>query len=84
MAFKPIHAGDQTPAARDARHDFDFEIGEWKTHLSRLLHPLTGSTTWVDYDGTTSVRKVWNGRANLVELEVDGLAGHIEALSLRL
>jgi len=68
----------------DGSHDFDFEIGEWKTHLSRLLHPLTGSTTWVDYDGTTSVRKVWNGRANLVELEVDGLAGHIEALSLRL
>ena len=30
------------------------------------------------------VRKVWNGRANLVELEVDGPAGHIEALSLRL
>ena len=32
----------------------------------------------------TTVRKVWNGRANLVELEVDGPAGHIEALSLRL
>ena len=30
------------------------------------------------------VHKVWNGRANLVELEVDGPAGHIEALSLRL
>jgi hypothetical protein len=30
------------------------------------------------------VRKVWDGRANLVELRVDGPAGHIEALSLRL
>jgi len=30
------------------------------------------------------VRKVWEGRANLVELEVDGPAGHLEALSLRL
>ena len=48
------------------------------------MHPLTGSTTWVEYAGTTIVRKVWNGRANLVELEVDGPAGHIEALSLRL
>jgi len=27
---------------------------------------------------------VWGGRANLVELEVDGPAGHIQALSLRL
>lgn len=74
------------PAARDGQHDFDFEIGEWKTRLSRLLHPLTGSTTWVTYEGTTSVRKVWNGRANILELVVDGAppAGHIEALSLRL
>lgn len=71
-------------AARDGQHDFDFEIGKWKTHLRRLLHPLTGSTTWVEYEGTTVVRKVWNGRANLIELDVDGPAGHIEALSLRL
>jgi hypothetical protein len=75
------------PAAlkeRDGQHDFDFEIGTWKTRLSRLVHPLTGSNEWVQYEGTTVVRKVWNGRANMVELEVDGPAGHIEALSLRL
>jgi hypothetical protein len=52
--------------------------------LKRRLRPLTGSTTWVEYKGTTVVRKVWEGRANLVELEVDGPAGHIEGLSLRL
>jgi hypothetical protein len=71
-------------APRDGRRDFDFEIGLWKTHLKRLLHPLSGSTTWVEYDGTTTVRKIWNGRANLVELEVNGPGGRIEALSLRL
>src|SRR5207248_2244924 len=37
-----------------------------------------------EYDGTSVVRKVWNGRANLLELEVDGKAGHLEGLSLRL
>ncbi len=74
----------QTPKERDGQHDFDFHIGTWKTHLSRLLHPLTGSTTWVEYEGTTVVRKVWNGRANLVELVADGPAGHFEGLSLRL
>ena len=66
------------------QHDFDFEIGTWKTKLKLLPRPLTGSTSWVEYEGTTVVRKVWNGRANLVELEVDGPAGHIEGLSLRL
>ena len=69
---------------RDGQHDFDFEIGTWKTHLTRLQHPLTGSTAWIDYEGTSVVRKVWNGRANLVELNVDGAAGHIQGLSLRL
>jgi hypothetical protein len=72
-------------AARDGQHDFDFEIGTWKSHGSRLLHPLTGSTTWADFDGISIVSKVWNGRANLVELEADGpVAGHVENLSLRL
>lgn len=74
----------QTLRERDGQHDFDFEIGNWKTHLRRLLHPLTGSTTWVEYGGTTVVRKVWNGRANLVELVADGPAGHFQGLSLRL
>jgi hypothetical protein len=77
-------AEEPTSTARDGRHDFDFEIGTWKTHLSRLLHRLTGSNTWVEYEGTTIVRKIWDGRANLVELKADGPAGHFEGLSLRL
>jgi hypothetical protein len=71
-------------ADRDGQHDFDFELGTWKTQLKVLVHPLTGSTTWVEMNGTTVVHKVWHGRANLVELEVDGPSGHVEALSLRL
>ena len=71
-------------AIRDGQHDFDFEIGKWQTHLWRLEHPLSHSNSWVEYWGTTGVSKVWNGRANLVELDVNGAAGHIEALSLRL
>jgi hypothetical protein len=41
---------------RDGRHDFDFAFGRWKTHISRLVHPLTGSTNWVEYDDTAPVR----------------------------
>ncbi len=80
-------AGDSLPQSlkdRDGQNDFDFEIGTWKTHLKRLLRPLTGSTTWAEYNGKTVVRKVLDGGANLVELVVDGPAGHIEGLSLRL
>jgi hypothetical protein len=90
MSTMQIAAQAQTPSAhpagstRDGSRDFDFEIGTWKTHLRRLTHPLSGSTTWLEYDGATVVRRVWNGAANLVELEVSGPAGHIGALSLRL
>ena len=35
------------PAADDAQHAFDFDIGTWKTHSTRLLHPLAGSKEWV-------------------------------------
>jgi len=70
--------------AREGQHDFDFEIGSWTTRLSRLMRPLTGSNEWAEYEGTTVVRRVWDGRANLVELVVDGPTGRIEALSLRL
>jgi hypothetical protein len=68
----------------DINHDFDFEIGTWKTHVRRLLNPLTGSTNWVEMEGVTTVTKVWGGRANLVELVADGQGGHFEGLSLRL
>src|SRR5689334_18620162 len=76
-------ASSAGPRQRDGQHDFDFEFGTWKVHLSRRLHPLTGSTTWTELDGRSVVRKVWNGRANLGELEVDGPSGHIEGLSFR-
>jgi hypothetical protein len=71
-------------SAHDGQHDFDFHLGTWTTTLARLRHPLSGDTTWVRYTGTTVVRKVWNGLANLVELEAQGPAGRFQALSLRL
>lgn len=89
VAPAPAPAATHTPVPapaplRDGAHDFDFEIGTWKTHLKRLLHPLSGSDEWAEYDGITTVRKVWDGRANLVELVADGPAGHFEGLNLRL
>lgn len=73
-----------TAIQRDGQHDFDFNFGIWKTHISRLQHPLTGSSNWVQYDGVSVVTKVWEGRASLFELEATGVAGHIEGLGLRL
>jgi hypothetical protein len=88
MAFAgPTPAGTANADAaekRDGQHDFDFELGSWKIHLKRLVHPLTGSKTWVEFDGTSVTRKVWNGRSQIEEFEVDSPSGHIEGLTLRL
>ena len=78
-----VCAANETPL-RNGEHDFDFEVGHWATHVKRLQHPLTGSQAWVEYDGTTDVRSVLNGKGVLLELTMDGAAGHFEGLSLRL
>jgi hypothetical protein len=84
VSLGPVHARPLEPSPTlGGPHDFDFEFGAWRCHLSRLLKPLTGSKNWVEYDGSSVVRKVWNGKANLGEIELDGAAGHIEGLSLR-
>jgi hypothetical protein len=70
---------------RDGQHDFDFELGTWSIHLKKLMRPLTGSTTWVEFDGSSVTRKVWDGRAQLEQFETDSsIAGHIEGLTLRM
>jgi hypothetical protein len=70
--------------SHEGQHDFDFNFGAWKTHITRLEHPLSGSHTWVQYDGISNVSKIWNGRASLFELEATGPAGHVEGVGLRL
>jgi hypothetical protein len=68
---------------RDGRHDFDPLIGKWKYHLKRRLNPLTGSTTWVEFDGKGVCRNVWDG-AELDQAEFNSPTGHIEGVVLRL
>jgi hypothetical protein len=71
---------------RDGQHDFDFALGNWKFHLRKLEHPLTGSNTWVELDGRSSCQKVWDGKANFDEVEVYSAdrKTHIQGMTLRL
>lgn len=67
---------------RNGQHDFDFNFGTWHTHIRRLQRPLTGSDSWIVLDGSVVVRKVWDGRGQLEEIEADGPNGHWEGLTL--
>jgi hypothetical protein len=84
LALQAPEAGAQAAPKHDGQHDFDFEMGTWKTHVKRRVKPLTGSGTWVEYEGTSIVRPLMRGDANLVELDVAGPAGRIEGVALRL
>jgi hypothetical protein len=78
-------AGAQSQAASPApngQHDFDFHFGTWKAHNLLLAHPLSGSTTWIELDGTVTVRKIWDGRANLEEIESSNATTHFQGLTL--
>src|SRR5260370_5070076 len=70
------HAADtearEPGSGRDGQHDFDFEFGSWRAHIRRQLHPLAGSDSWVELEGSSVVHKLWDGRANLGELEIGG------------
>src|SRR5260370_33301535 len=72
-------AGEAAPppaiAPSDGQHDFDFNIGVWKTHIKRILDPLSGSANSIELNGTVTVRKAWDGRAHLEEIEADGPNG---------
>jgi hypothetical protein len=67
----------------DGQHDFDWDIGTWKIHQRRLIHPLSGSTNWVEYTGTDVVQKLWDG-ANTGRIESEGPAGHLELFTIRI
>jgi hypothetical protein len=84
ITLLPLFAAAQADST-GGQKDFDFEIGTWKTKLKLLKNPLSGAAAvWVDYEGTSIVKEVCNGKANLVELDVKGPSRRIEGVSLRL
>jgi hypothetical protein len=80
----PLASAAAESASTDPSHDFDVEIGTWKTHVKRRTHPLSGSDAWVELEGTSVVRKLLDGRANTVELDIAGPSGRIAGVALRL
>jgi hypothetical protein len=79
-------ASQNGASARDGQHDFDFALGNWKFPLKKLDHPLTSSNAWIELDGHSSCRKVWDGKANLDDVEVYSAdrKTHIQGVTLRL
>jgi len=87
VAVPTAPASTEAPAAedkeRDGQHDFDFLVGTWKTHHRRLRNPLTGSKTWVEFDGTVVGRMLWDGRVSEDEGVIHDPAGSFDGMTIR-
>lgn len=79
----PDYATPHTPGS-GPEHGFDFNMGSWKTRIRAVLHPFSAPGTWSRLQGTHVAYRVWDDWADIGQLEVDGPAGHIEDLALRL
>jgi hypothetical protein len=65
-------------------HDFDFNMGSWKTQIRAVLNPLSAPNVWTNLRGTHTVYRVWGDWADIGQLEVDGPSGHEEDMALRM
>lgn len=70
-------------AARSGARDFDFTLGTFHTSIRRLERPLTGSNSWVRYEGEKTDVPILGGAGSLELIEANG-AGHLELMTLRL
>ena len=46
-------------------HDFDFLIGQWRSHHRKLKQRLTHSRDWLEFDGTLVMHTLMGGYANV-------------------
>lgn len=80
----PEEAAQSKGSEQGGLHGFDFNIGAWRTNISALDRPLKDPKSWVKFEGTHIVHRIWNGWADFGQLEINGPTGHIEDLALRL
>ena len=69
-------------AAAAPAHDFDFVLGNWKTRILHRQHVPGKADDWAVWTGSVMAAKVWAGRANIQEIEVNAPSGTIEELRL--
>jgi len=92
MLAATMSTGDAAPSttlppevATGGQDDFDWEIGAWRTKARVLAEPLSDTEDeWLQFRGASLVRPLAHRQANVVDLDVSGPAGRLQALNLRL
>jgi hypothetical protein len=63
--------------------DFDFLMGTWRVQHRRLKSRLSECTEWIESDGTSVVRPMMGGLANVDDNLIEGPSGTYCACSFR-
>jgi hypothetical protein len=63
--------------------DFDFLVGSWKVRHRRLKERLKGCTEWEEFPGTTTLRPIMGGAANVDDNVIELPSGTYRAASVR-
>ncbi len=72
------------PGVRDGQRDFDFWLGTWKARSRRLERPLSGSSTWIEFDAVNVTTAILGGRAWIDEYAADRPTGRVEGMTMGL
>jgi hypothetical protein len=62
---------------------FDFIIGDWRVRHRRLKTRLAGCGEWIEFEGTSTTRKILGGFGNLEDNTLDLPDGPYRAVALR-
>ena len=64
-------------------HDFDFLVGSWRVHHRRLKERLAGSSEWVSFEGTCTMRPLMEGYGNVDDNFLDMPGNPYHGVGLR-
>jgi len=67
----------------DPVHDFDFYFGTWRIHHTQLVERLAGSTTWREFESTSTAWPVMDGTGNIDDNVLEHPNGAYRAISIR-
>lgn len=72
-----------SPSSTGAASDFDFFVGSWQIHHSRLKERLTGCLEWEQFEGSSVMQKLLGGHANVDDKVIHIPDGNYRALTIR-
>lgn len=79
----PVLPPSPPPATAPGQHDFDFLEGTWQVRHQRLKRRLAGCDEWEHFNGSSHLRLLMAGSANVDDGVLELPAGTYRAVTLR-